>query len=321
MLTRSVLAAVLAASLSAAMPTASWAEGFDQAGLIRPVKKKLMLVFIPKVVHPWYDVVQQGAKVAVAELAKEGIDVDFVWDAPAQADVAEQNRRLETDIGRKPDGIAFSCLDPATNSQLLGEALERKINLVTFDTSCGGSYPFIGHRADEQDGRDMADFLAKQIGDAGKVGILSGSLTAPNHVARVKGFKDQLATKHPKVTVVFERPDNDNLETAVSLTENALQANRDLKGIYGANASAPIGAARAIVAANLGGKVLVTGGGDLPETYPLITSGVISGVTAQRQWEIGYWSVRYLVALNQNHTIAQEHETGAFLMDKAALAQ
>ena len=319
MIKQSLYSAVAALALTACAATASRAEGFDQGALIKPITKKLTLIFIPKVVHPWYDVVQQGGRAAVAELKKEGIDVDFVWDAPAQAEVDEQNRRLETDIGRNPDGIAFSCLDPATNSQLLGEALQRKVNLVTFDTSCGGSYPFIGHRADEQDGRDMADFLAKQIGDSGKVGILSGSLTAPNHVARVKGFKDEMASKHPKVTIAFERPDNDNLETAVSLTENALQANPDLKGIYGANASAPIGAARAIVAAKLGGKVLVTGGGDLPETYPLITSGVIVGVTAQRQWEIGYWSVRYLVALNQNHTIPKEHETGAFMMDKAAL--
>ena len=316
---RSFYTVLAALSLSAGMATTSRAEGFDQGALIKPITKKLTFIFIPKVVHPWYDVVQQGARAAVAEVKKEGIDVDFVWDSPAQADVDEQNRRLETDIGRNPDGIAFSCLDPATNSQLLGEAIERKVNLVTFDTSCGGTYPFIGHRADEQDGRDMADFLAKQIGDSGKVGILSGSLTAPNHVARVKGFKEEMAAKHPKVTIAFERPDNDNLETAVSLTENALQANPDLKGIYGANASAPIGAARAIMAAKLGGKVLVTGGGDLPETYPLITSGVIVGVTAQRQWEIGYWAVRYLVALNENHTIPKDHETGAFLMDKAAL--
>lgn len=317
---KKAIASIAAVAMAGVVSTHVKAEGFDQGAMVKPVNKALTFIFIPKVVHPWYDVVQQGARAAVAELKKEGVNVNFIWDAPPQADVEEQNRRIETDIGRNPDGLAVSCLDPATNSQLLKEAIERKVNLVTFDTSCGGNYPFIGHRADEQDGRDMADFLAKQIGDAGKVGILSGSLTAPNHVARVKGFKEELAAKHPKVTVAFERPDNDNLEQAVSLTENALQANPDLKGIYGANASAPIGAARAIMAANLGGKIQVTGGGDLPETYPLITQGVITGITAQRQWEIGYWGVRYLVALNEGHTIPKEHETGAFLMDKASLS-
>lgn len=88
--------------------------------------------------------------------------------------------------------------------------------------------------------------------------------------------------------VVFEQPDNDDMQTAVTLTENALQAHPNVKGIYGVDASAPVGAARAVMSANKGGQIVITGGGDLAETYPLIDSGVIAAVTAQRQWEIGY---------------------------------
>lgn len=305
---------------AAAMVTLSGlpAMAFDQGDLIKPVDKTLEIIFVPKVIHPWYDVVAAGAKKAAEELKTEGINVNITWDSPPQADVADQNRRIETDIGKRPDGLAVSCLDPATNVQLLREAKKAGVNLITFDTFCSDEFDFVGHKGDYQDGADLAEFLAGKIGDAGKVGILAGSLTATNHAARVKGFKEEIA-KHPNIQVVFEQPDDDDLDKAVTLTENALQANPDLKGIFGANASNPIGAARAVKNAGKAGQVTIVGMDDLPETLEFIKEGVIAGVKAQRQWEIGYWTVKYLVAKNQNHTVPREHATGSQILTKEML--
>jgi ribose transport system substrate-binding protein len=312
-----ILVAVFVAGVCA-VGWASAASAFDQADLLKPITKPLTIVFIPKVVHPWYDVVAAGAKRAAEELKKQGITVDVVWDSPPQADVADHNRRIEANIGRKPDGLAVSCLDAATNVQLLKEAMAAGVKLETFDTYCSDDFDFVGHKGDAQDGADLANFLAKQIGGKGKVGILSGSLTAANHVARVKGFKEAIA-KYPDIKLVFEQPDEDSLEKAVSLTENALQANPDLVGIFGSNASNPIGAARAVVNAGKKGKVTIVGMDDLPETLQFIKDGVIAGVKAQRQWEIGYWTVMYLVAKNQNHTTPKQHATGSQIVTKDIL--
>jgi ribose transport system substrate-binding protein len=112
---------------------------------------------------------------------------------------------------------------------------------------------------------------------------------------------------------------NDELETAVSLTENALQANPDLAGIFGCNASNPIGAARAITNAKKAGKVVIVGMDDLPETIQFIKDGTILATKAQRQWEIGYWSVYYAVAMNEGHTIPKEHATGSRLLTKESV--
>lgn len=310
-------AAVLAASV--ALPGA--VQAFDQGDLIKPIDRPLTFVFVPKVVHPWYEVVAAGADKAVEELKAQGIEVEVIWDSPPQADVADHNRRIETNIGRKPDGLAVSCLDPATNSQLIGEAVAAGINVITFDTYCSDDFKFVGHKGDYQDGADLAKFLAEKIGGSGKVGILSGSLTATNHVARVKGFKETMAKDYPDIEIVFEQPDDDNLEKAVSLTENALQANPDLKGIFGSNASNPIGAARAVQNAGKAGEIVIVGMDDLPETLQFIQDGVIAGVKAQRQWEIGYWVVKYLVAMNQNHTVPNEHATGSQILTKELLGQ
>ncbi|MEP2119315.1 MAG: substrate-binding domain-containing protein [Bauldia litoralis] len=308
--------AALAASFAMGAP----ALAFDQADLIKPIDKPLTFVIIPKVIHPWYEVAAAGGEAAVEELKGLGIEVEVIWDSPPQADVADQNRRIETNIGRQPDGLAVSCLDASTNTQLLEEAVAAGLNVITFDTFCSDDYPFVGHKNDAQDGADLADLMAEKIGEAGKVGILSGSLTAANHVARVKGFKEAMA-KYPDIEIVFEQPDDDSLEKAVSLTENALQANPDLKGIFGSNASNPIGAARAVVNAGKAGEVVVVGMDDLPETLQFINDGVIAGVKAQRQWDIGYWVVKYLVAMNQNHTIPHEHATGSQILNKELIAE
>lgn len=292
------------------------AQAQSQQDLIKPITKELTFVYIPKVIHPWYDVVAEGSKFAAEELAKSGIKVNVIWDQPPQADVADQNQRIETNIGRKPDGLAVACLDRATNVQLLGEAKKAGVNVITFNSFCDDAFPFVGPKSSFQDGFDLGEFLAKHLNGKGKVGILAGSLTASDHVERIQGFKKALE-KFPDMKIVFEQPDNDVLEDAVTLTENALQANPDIAGIFGSNASNPIGAARAVKNAGLAGKVAIVGMDDLPEAVDAVCDGTITALKAQRQWDMGYWTVKYLVAMNENHTFPMFHDTGSRFITKA----
>jgi ribose transport system substrate-binding protein len=293
----------------------SLAFAISQGDLIKPVDKELTFVFVPKVIHPWYDVVQEGGKFAVEELAKQGVKVNMIWDQPPKAEVADQNARIEANIGRQPDGLAVACLDAATNVELLKESAKAGIHTITFNSFCDEAFPFLGPKSSEQDGADLAEFLAKRIGGKGNIAILAGSLTAPDHVQRITGFKKVLAN-YPDIKVVFEQPDNDVLETAVTLTEQALSANPDLVGIFGSNASNPIGAARAVDGAGLSGKVAIVGMDDLPEAVDFVCKGTIDALKAQRQWDMGYWGVKYLVALNQGHTVPNFHNTGSRFLTK-----
>ena len=307
---------IIATLTGALVLSSSLAFGAGQEVLITPVKKELTFVFVPKVIHPWYDVVQAGGKFAVDELAKDGIKVNMIWDQPPKADVADQNARIEANIGRHPDGLAVACLDKATNVELLKESVKAGIPTVTFNSFCDEQFPFIGPKSSVADGADLAEYLAKTLGGKGKIAILSGSLTAPDHVERITGFKKVLE-KFPDIKVVFEQPDNDVLETAVTLTEQAISANPDLAGIFGADASNPIGAARAVTNAGKSGKIVIVGMDDLPEAVDFVCKGTINALKAQRQWDMGYWAIKYLVALNENHTIPMFHNTGSRFLTKA----
>ena len=314
---KTLMKGLAALAVSTAMSIAAVpAFAQSQGDLITPVTKELTFVFVPKVIHPWYDVVAEGAQFAVAEFAKQGITVNVIWDQPPQVDVVDQNARIEANIGRAPDGLAVACLDQATNVQLLKEAVEAGLNVITFNSFCDDAFPFIGPKSSEQDGYDLGEFLAKKLGGKGKIAILAGSLTASDHVQRIVGFKKALEA-YPDMQIVFEQPDDDTLENAVVLTESALSANPDLAGIFGSNAANPIGAARAIDNAGLKGKVAIVGMDDLPEAVDFVCSGVIDALKAQRQWDMGYWAVKYMVAMNENHTFPMFHNTGSRFFTKA----
>jgi ribose transport system substrate-binding protein len=310
-----LLKTAFAAAACAAILAAPAARAQDQAALIKPVEGELTFVFVPKVIHPWYDVVAQGAAFTVDEFARQGIKINVVWDQPPQADVADQNARIEANIGRQPDGLAVACLDRATNVQLMNEAVTAGINVINFNSFCDDAFPFIGPKSSEQDGYDLGQYLAEALGGKGKVAILSGSLTASDHVERITGFKKALEA-FPEMEIVFEQPDDDILEQAVSLTENMLQAHPDIAGIFGSNASNPIGAARAVKNAGKSGEVVIVGMDDLPEAVDFVCDGTIAALKAQRQWDMGYWAVKYMVAMNQNHTIPMFHNTGSRFLTK-----
>lgn len=301
------------------LATAGHSRAFDQGALIEPIVETLDITFIPKLTHPWYDVVAKGAQKAVEELRAEGVEVNLIWDSPERADVLAHKSLIEANIERQPDGLAISCLDPATDAPIIRQAVEKGINVITFDTFCSDDFPFVGHKHDYQDGHDLGHFLAERIGNSGKVAILAGSRTAANHSARVQGFRDAVSSISD-ISIEFDEPDDDDLDKAYALTNQALDKQPDLAGIFGATATSPVGAARAVSNAGKAGEVKIVGMDDLQETLKFIEEGVIDGVKAQRQWEIGYWTVKYLVAMNRNHKIPHEHATGSQMLTSEQLA-
>ncbi|MCJ7774534.1 MAG: substrate-binding domain-containing protein, partial [Desulfobacterales bacterium] len=262
--------------------------------------------------HPWYDDVEKGAAAAIAELAIEGVEVTYDWDAPNDADVVMQTQRIESAIAKEPDVLFVSCLDVDANKPLIQEAVDAGLPVISFDTPCTGTaaMSFVGRYDYVEDGLDIGEVLAEAIEYKGEVAILAGSPGALNHKQRVEGFKQAMA-KYPDITVVAEEFDNDDVERAANLTASILQANPDLKGIFGCNAANPVGAGRAIVEAGKKGEVVLVGMDDQPDMVQFVKDGTALAMSVQNVSEIGYWAITYGVALDNGHTFAKIHDTGS----------
>jgi ribose transport system substrate-binding protein len=293
---------------------------FNQEEWLHPIDRTLQFTFIPKSLHPWYTVVKKGAERAIRDLHQWNIAVEMTWDAPIVPDMEVHRAKIQEHVEKRPDGLAIACLAPASEIPIVNEAVKAGVNVITFDTDAPHSLRqlYVGHSGDFQDGYDLAELLAKRIDYAGKVAILSGTLSAPNHLGRVRGFCDGIA-QFKDIKIVIERADNDELEKALEHTEQILQNYPDIKGFFCCNASNPIGCARAVKNAGRADGVHIVGMDDMPETIQFIKDGVIDGIKMQRQWEIGYWSVLYMTALNQGHTVPGEHAIGSRILTKADL--
>jgi len=304
---KSLLVVLILAVLVVGMITVSWAQE----------KKEYTFVFIPKLVHPWYQDVIDGINEAVEEFAERNITINVIWDAPPQADVVVHVQKIEAAIAKKPDGLAVSSLDPSADTPAIKEAIAQGIPTICFDNDApeSGRASFVGHPQNEPDGRDMAEALAEALDYKGEVAILIGSLGSLQHKQRVAGFKEAIA-KYPDMKVVAELADNDDLEAAIRLATDAIKAYPNLKGFYGANASAPIGAAKAVEAAGKAGEIWVVGQDDLPDMVRYMRKGIVYAMDVQRPFEMGYWGVYYLWALNNGHTIPELHETGSYVIKR-----
>ena len=295
--------------------------GLAQTEEYKPKKTEYNFVFIPKLVHPWYETVKVGIEEAIEEFAKKGITINYSWDATSTADVLAQTQKLESAAAKNPDGISIAIIDASVTTAIIDDLVANGIKVSTFDTDAPDSdrLSYCGHADNKGDGAALAKILAKKIGEEGEIAILSGTLSAPNHKERVEGFKEEIAN-YPNIKIVAEYLDEDSLEKAISLTESILQGNPNLSGIFGCNATNVYGAARAVVDAGLKDQITIVGMDDEPETISGIQDGSIYAAMVQNVKEIGYRSIFTMVKIADGILPeSKEDEVGAFLVMKDSL--
>ncbi len=262
----------------------------------RPQRSEYYFVFVPKLVHPFYEPIQEGFKAAVEEYAAQGITITYDWDTPAAADAILQTEKIEQAVVKQPDAIGIAVQEPAVIDAVVGEVEANGIPVVMFadDTAAEIGSAFIGTKTFVPDGEMMGKILAEAIGGEGEVGFLLGTLTAQSHTERIEGARKALA-EYPGITIVAEQATDDVLEKAVQETEKMLNAYPNLKAIISGDGSGAAGAARAIADSGKKGQILAFGFDDIAENIAGIRDGSIASVHAQDGFSIGYYTLRAMV--------------------------
>jgi ribose transport system substrate-binding protein len=268
-------------------------------------------VVIPKVVHPWFEQVVAGAKEQARFLeAQTGKFFHIDYRAPERAEVALQNRILEQALAEAPDGIAIDLLDPDANRPFLQAVLDTNIPLVLFDSESPPdlALPSIGNDFEAQ-GRMAAERLVELMGGSGKVAIMQGVPTAPNHRIRFEAHKAVFA-RHPGVQVVAEPIDHDDIAIAEQEARKVLEAYPDLAGFVSCNAAGPIGIGSAIAAAGRAGTVHSVGMDDLEPLLDLIREGVVDSSLSTKPKMQGSWAITSLWMARMGRPLPQYIDTG-----------
>ncbi len=252
-------------------------------------------VIVSKVVHPWFDLVHEGAKDALEYLKQiTGIEMNVEYSAPQKATVVEQNQILRGLITSQPDGIAIDLLDSEANRPVLQELEDRGVRVVVFDSLPpeGMTFTSIGNDFCRQ--AELASERLVQILDGrGKVAIMQGVPTAPNHRIRYECHK-AVFKKYPGIELVAKGTDNDNIDQAQRQATAIMEEHRDLDGWVACDAAGPIGIGRAIKQAGLVGRVKLVGIDNLPEMLKLIKDGVADSSSSTRPQMQGFYSMMML---------------------------
>lgn len=252
------------------------------------IKKEYRFVQIPILVQAWFDVVH-NASVEAAEKLGKAMNTKIVIDyqAPAQADLVEQNRLLERAIATKPDGIAIDCNDVNASLAILKEAQKRGIPLVLYVSTSpeGSQIPYISNNFYDQ-GIIEGKELLKRINNKGNVAIIHGVPTNSAHADRFKALND-LFKQYPGIKIVATGFDYDDVEKAHTEASRIISANPDLNAFAVVDAAGPIGVGLAIKEANKVGKIKYVGIDDMPQLQELMRAGVLDLSIATRPHTIG----------------------------------
>ncbi|MFR9272940.1 MAG: substrate-binding domain-containing protein [Clostridia bacterium] len=312
---------VLSVLLAAVMVTAllvgcNSGETKKESGGEAKKGEDLTFVVVPKCVHAWFDEVNKGAQLQADALSDQlGVEVKIDYRAPSKSDVAEQNSVMEQAAATKPDGIAVDPVDYEGSKAVIEEIQSQGIPVVLFDAPSpeGSGLTSVGNDFKEQ-ATIAADKLAELIGEEGKVAVMQGFPSAPNHAERYQAHLDALK-KYPNIEVIDGGIDNDNVEEAQSQAAAVLAANPDLKGYLNCDACGS-GVAAAIEEAGKAGDVTFVAMDNLIEILDYVKSGTISATSSTIPQMQGSMAVLMMWQQSIGIEIPQKVDTGIAYIDE-----
>jgi len=232
----------------------------------------------------FYQDMEAGMK---SEAAKDGYTVTVV---DASRDNSKQQSQVEDFISQKVGAIVLTPYDSQAIGSAIVEANKAGIPVFTADIANGSKQGVVvAHIASDnvQGGGQAGKLMCKALGSAGGSVAILDEPEVTSVQDRVKGFKAALASGCPSVKVVADIDGGGERAKASSSMDDILQAHKDLKGVFGINDDSALGAARAIDAAGLSGKVIVVGYDATPEARTAIKNGSMYGDAIQHPDQIG----------------------------------
>jgi ribose transport system substrate-binding protein len=286
-------------------------------------QKQLTFAYMSGILDPFMIMIEKGAAAKAKELGVKLMTAEYPksWGPEVQVPILEA-------MAAK-GGFDFLIVVPTSNEALIAplkKISDKGIPMITTDTFLGDgdyskpsnfSFPlaYIG-TDNEQGGYEVGKRLGDLVGKTGKVYINTTNPDASSVTGRRDGFLRAMK-EYPGITVVGIDYNLDVQEKAQAQTAAVLQANPDLKGVFGTNLFSAQGAYRAVVAAGLTGAVKVASWDAGMDQINALKAGQIDFSLAQKPYEIGQlaveWGYKYLT---QKAEVPKKIRPGFFFFTK-----
>jgi ribose transport system substrate-binding protein len=221
------------------------------------------------------------------EAKKLGYDL-VVLDAGGYGKVDKQVSDVENLLAQKVKAILLNPADPTSFVGVLNDAKSNHVPVV------GAGMPFAGTDGSVSPshceiGKALAEGAKALLPNGGQLAALVGPAAGFWANERWRCFKEQIA--NTKIQIVAEQASEPDAAVGLSIATDILQRFPTVQVLYGADDTVGVGAARAVQANSLCGKVKVLTAVLGDTTEELMKAGCMDYVVALQVVEVGRRSV------------------------------
>lgn len=259
----------------------------------------------PTLNNPFFVSMMEGAQLAADE---RGIELVALG---SDNDITKQVAQVEDFISQEMDAILIQTVDTTGIVNAIEQCNAANIPVITTaETPAGGEILCAIAFDSYESGYNGGQYIASKLGGKGNVVELVGVLGQETSRQKSQGFQDAIA-EYPEMEVLASQPANYDRATAMTVMENMLQTFEDIDAVYAANDEMALGAAQAVEAAGLTGKIFVMGNDGTTEALEAVANGVLGATNATPGYIQGYIAVdiafRYLSGEAVPSTIAEKN--------------
>lgn len=225
------------------------------------------------------------------EAAKELGNAELIYTGPTQTTAEAQIQVIDSLVAQRVDAIAISANDPDALVPVCQRAMQRGIKVISFDSGIApaGRIMHLNPSNNELIGRKCVEMMAATIKNQGEVAILSATAQATNQNIWIAEMKKEWAKPaYANMKLVATVYGDDVADKSYREAQALFRAHPNLKGIIAPTSVGIVAAAKAVVDANLVGKVYVTGLGLPSEMKGAVLAGATETFAIWNPIDLGY---------------------------------
>lgn len=239
--------------------------------------------------NPFFVTLRDGAQSAADEAGAELIVSD------AQNDTAQQQDDIQNFVTQQVNVILVNPVDSDAVVPAIEAANQANIPVIALDRGASGGEIATTIASDNVQGGNLAGEELIRLVGIGSVAQLEGIPGAEPARDRGRGFQDAIDAQSALELVASQTANFDRAE-GLNVTENILQANPDIAGIFSQNDEMALGAVQAL-GSDAGSEVKIVGFDAIEDALSAIEEGTMNATIAQRPEEIGSLGVENAIRM------------------------
>ncbi len=243
--------------------------------------------------NPFFVTLVEGAQAAADAAGVELVVTD------AGDDAAKQTNDVDDLISKNVSVLIVNPVDSDAIAPAVEDAIAAGIKVIAVDRAVNGVDVDCQIASDNVAGAEMAtEYLKSVIGDGAKVAELQGTTGASATIDRGEGFHN---IADGSLDVVASQTASFDRAEGLTVMENIIQSNGDIKGVFAHNDEMALGAIEAIEAS--GKDIKIVGFDATDDGVAAVKEGKMAATVAQQPDKMGSTAVETAIKLINGETV------------------